>query len=86
MLDDLLTPEERAIRHRTREFMEREVAPVIVDYWEKAAFPHALVPKMAALNLAGGTIEGYGCPGMSMMAQAMVVVEMFRVDASVGAS
>lgn len=64
--------------------MEREIAPVIVGYWERAEFPFALVPKIASLNFAGGTIQGYGCPGMSMMSQAMTVMEMFRVDASVG--
>jgi hypothetical protein len=57
----MLTPEEQAIRLRVREYMEKEVAPVIVPYWEKAEFPFALVPSFGKLRLAGGTIQGYGC-------------------------
>lgn len=38
------------------------MAPVIVDYWEKAEFPFKLLPGFAKLNLAGGTIHGFGCP------------------------
>ncbi len=65
LLDELLTDEERAIRDRVRAFFDAEVRPIINDYWERAEFPFALVPKIAELGLAGGTIEGYGCPGMS---------------------
>ncbi len=64
-VDDLLTPGEREIRDRLRDFCAREVTPVASRYWEAAQFPFELIPKIAALDLAGGTIEGYGCPGMS---------------------
>ena len=30
---------------------EREVAPEIAQYWERAEFPHHMVPKLAKLNL-----------------------------------
>ena len=30
---------------------EAEVAPIIADHWERASFPHHLVPKIAKLNL-----------------------------------
>lgn len=29
--DDLLTPEEQAVRKRVREFMEKEVAPIMTE-------------------------------------------------------
>ncbi|KAG2441458.1 hypothetical protein HXX76_003080 [Chlamydomonas incerta] len=81
-LDGLLSPEERALRDRVRAYMETHVAPVIADYWERAEFPHPLVPGLAGLGLAGGPIKGYGCPGLSILANGMAVVEMGRVDAS----
>jgi acyl-CoA oxidase len=62
--------------------METEVAPIICGYWERAEFPFHLIPKLAKLKVAGFTIEGYGCPGMSTVAAAMVVSEIARVDAS----
>jgi len=62
-IDDLLTDEERELRDRVRTFCDKEVTPIINDYWERAEFPFELVPKLAALNLAGGSIQGYGAPG-----------------------
>ena len=74
LIDELLTDEEREIRDRVRAFADREVIPVINDYWERAEFPFELIPKIAELNIAGGTIQGYGCPGMSEVASALVGV------------
>src|ERR1700754_1384899 len=84
LLDEKLSSEERAIRDRLREFCAREVTPVINDYWERAEFPFALVPKIASLGLAGGTVEGYGCPGMSATAAGLVSMEWARADGSIG--
>ncbi|GFR46240.1 hypothetical protein Agub_g7786 [Astrephomene gubernaculifera] len=81
-LDGLLSAEERQIRDKVRAYMEANVAPVIADYWERAEFPHQLVPSFATLGLAGGAIKGYGCPGHSILANAMAVIETARVDAS----
>jgi glutaryl-CoA dehydrogenase len=84
LLDEKLTAEERAVRDRLREFCAREVVPVINGYWERAEFPLELVPKIAALQLAGGTVEGYGCPGMSATAAGLVSMEWARADGSMG--
>ncbi|CAL5388747.1 unnamed protein product [Camellia sinensis] len=80
--DDLLTPEEQSIRMKVREYMEKEIAPIMAKYWEKAEFPFHVVPKLGALGIAGGTIKGYGCPGLSITASAITVAELARVDAS----
>ncbi|KAK6943480.1 Acyl-CoA dehydrogenase/oxidase C-terminal [Dillenia turbinata] len=80
--DDLLTSEEQAIRMKVRECMEKDVAPVMARYWEKAEFPFHLIPKIGALGIAGGTIKGYGCPGMSITGSAIATAEVARVDAS----
>ena len=42
------------------------------------------MPKIAALQMAGGTIEGYGCPGMSATAAGLVSMEWARADGSIG--
>ncbi|KAF2288514.1 hypothetical protein GH714_008094 [Hevea brasiliensis] len=80
--DDLLTPEEQAIRMKVRQCMEKEVAPIMAEYWEKAKFPFHIIPKLGALHIAGGTIKGYGCPGLSITANAVAMAEVARVDAS----
>ncbi|HEY1566959.1 MAG TPA: acyl-CoA dehydrogenase family protein, partial [Solirubrobacteraceae bacterium] len=82
LLDEQLSDEERAIRDRVRAFGEQEVLPVINDYWERAEFPFELVPKLAALRVAGTTIQGHDCPGMSRLAAGIVARELARADGS----
>src|ERR687885_130801 len=82
--EDLLEPAERAIRDRVRAFGEKEVLPRINDYWERAEFPFELVPRIAELGISGGTIEGYGCPGMSAVSAGLVAAELARADGSIG--
>jgi glutaryl-CoA dehydrogenase len=84
LTDELLTDDERRIRDLLRDFCDREVTPIINDYWERAEFPHELVPKIAELGLAGGVIKGHGCPGMSATAAGLVSMEWARADGSVG--
>jgi len=81
-LDDLLSPEDVALRKRVRDVMETHIAPVMAKYWEKAEFPFEVVPKLASLMVAGGTIKGYGCPGLSVLGSALTMSEVARVDAS----
>ncbi len=79
-LDDLLTEEERYVRDRVRSFCDKDVIPIINDYWEREEFPFELLPKIAALNIAGTTLEGYGCPKMSATAAGLVSRELARGD------
>ena len=65
-----------------RSFGEREVLPIINDYWERAEFPFELVPKLAELGVVGTTIEGYGCPGCLRLAAGVVSRELSRADGS----
>ncbi|KAK4724712.1 hypothetical protein R3W88_027491 [Solanum pinnatisectum] len=81
-LDDLLTSEERAVRLKVRECMEKEIAPIMTKYWEKAEFPFEVIPKLGALHISGGTIKGYGCPGLTVTGSAIALAEVARVDAS----
>jgi glutaryl-CoA dehydrogenase len=83
LMDELLTDEESAIRDKVRAFSDREVIPIINDYWERAEFPFALIPKLAQLGVAGSNIQGYGCPGLSAVAAGLIALELARGDASV---
>src|SRR5919197_3228672 len=82
-IDELLGDQERAVRDRVRAFCDREVLPIINDYWERAEFPFELIPKLAELEVAGTVIDGYGCPGMSRLAAGLVTRELSRADGSV---
>ncbi|MBD5655849.1 MAG: acyl-CoA dehydrogenase family protein [Candidatus Eremiobacteraeota bacterium] len=81
-IDDMLTPGERDVRDRVRAFVDREVTPVITDYYERAEFPFFLIDKLKSLNLTGGPLMGYGCPGISFVASGLLAAEMSRGDGS----
>src|SRR5215207_9911458 len=81
-IEGLLTDEEREIRDKVRAFCQKEVIPVIGGYWDRAEFPFEVLPKLAELNIVGGTIEGYSCPGMSEVASGLVAAELARGDGS----
>jgi glutaryl-CoA dehydrogenase len=82
-LDELLSDEEHDIRDRVRAFVDQDVTPIINPYWERAEFPFEIVPKLAALGVCGGTLQGYGCPGLSSVAAGLVGMELSRGDGSV---
>ena len=82
-LDDLLDEEARAVQARVRAFVDQDLLPVINGYWERAEFPWELVPGLAALNIAGGSIKGHGCPGLSRMAASTAAAELARGDGSI---
>lgn len=83
LLDDELTPKERALRDRVRSYVESEILPVINDYWERAEFPSEVLPGLVRLGVIGSTIEGYGCPGLSRRAAGIVAREIARGDGSI---
>lgn len=80
--DELLTDKEKETKYKVRKFMEYEVAPIIAGFWERAEFPHQVVPKLAKLNLGGGTIKGFGCAGQSVVEAGLTCIELARVDGS----
>jgi len=74
---------EREIQLRVREFMQREIKPIANDYWNRGEFPMHIIPKMAELDIAGLTYQGYGCPGHSALLEGFLAMEMARVDTSI---
>ncbi len=83
-IEELLAPEDVEIRDRVADWCAKEVTPRINDYWERAEFPFELLPGFADLGIAGGTIQGYGSPGMSAVAAGLVAAELARADGSIG--
>ncbi|MDE5432531.1 acyl-CoA dehydrogenase family protein [Elizabethkingia meningoseptica] len=78
-----LTPEQREIQLKVRAFMEKEVKPIVNNYWLHDDFPFELIPKFKELNICGVTYEGYGCPGMPFLMEGVIAMEMARIDASI---
>jgi glutaryl-CoA dehydrogenase len=82
-VSQVLSKEDNDIRLSVRSFMEREVQPIINDYWERDAFPFELLPKLSELNAIGVHLKGYGFPGKSTMLFGFIMLEIARVDCSI---
>lgn len=82
-ISDRLTDEERAIQLRVRSFMEREVAPIVNEFWLHDEFPKDIIPKIAELNICGISFEGYGCAGKSSLLEGIIACELARIDSSI---
>lgn len=82
-LSHSLTEEDRALQLKVRAFMEKEIQPIVNEYWLKAEFPFEIIEKFAGLNICGVTYEGYGCPNRSFLMEGIIAMELARVDTSI---
>lgn len=78
-----LTPQQRELQIKIRNFMEDEIRSLANEYWNRAEFPFQIIPKMAALNICGLTYEGYGTPDENYVMEGIIAMEMARVDVSI---
>lgn len=78
-----LNEEDRAVQLKVRGFMEKEIRPLVNNYWLHDEFPFEVIPKFAELGLCGVTYQGYGCPGKSFLMEGIIAMEMARIDASI---
>lgn len=78
-----LTPEQREIQLKVRQFMEKEIKPIANDFWNRAEFPHHIIPKIAELNVCGIAYKGYGCPGETFLMEGIMAMELARIDVSI---
>jgi len=81
--DEALKDEDRELQLKVRAFLEKEVKPIVNEYWNRAEFPFEIIPKLAALNICGLTYKGYGCPGKSNLMEGILAMEMARIDTSI---
>jgi glutaryl-CoA dehydrogenase len=81
-LELLLDPAGRQVLQRVREFMEKEIEPVINRYWTREEFPRELIPAIGQLGVVGMAYQGYGCAGGGNLLDGMVAMELARVDSS----
>jgi glutaryl-CoA dehydrogenase len=80
----LLSEEEKAVRDRVREYVDREVIPGAADHWDRAEFPFQVLPGLGELGVLGGTIsEKYGCAGWNNVAYGLAIAELARGSGSV---
>lgn len=84
LLDDLLTDEHKMVRDAAREWVKREVSPIIEDYAQKAEFPTQIIKGLADIGAFGPYIpEEYGGAGLDQISYGLIMQEIERGDSGV---
>ncbi len=83
MIDELLTEEQRLIRDTVRDFVDKEVIPIIGEYYMNGEFPKHLVPRMAELGLLAPWLPSeYGGSEIDAIAYGLINMELERGDSA----
>jgi glutaryl-CoA dehydrogenase len=84
LLDELLSEEHKLIRKSVRDWVKKQLSPVIEDYAQKAEFPMHLIKGLAEIGAFGPTIPvEYGGAGMDYMAYGIIMQELERGDSGI---
>lgn len=82
-MDQHFTEEEIMIRDTIRQFVSKEIMPIIGDHYEAGTFPKHLIPQLAELGTLGATIQGYGCAGVNYTSYGLIMQELERGDSGI---
>jgi glutaryl-CoA dehydrogenase len=83
-LDELLSDEHKLIRESVRNYVKKEISPVIEEYAQKAEFPQHIVKQLGELGCFGPTVaEVYGGGGLDYISYGLMMQELERGDSGV---
>jgi len=83
-LDDLLNDEHKLVRDAAREWVKRDVSPIIEEYAQKAEFPQQIIKGLADIGAFGPYIpEEYGGAGLDQISYGLIMQEIERGDSGV---
>jgi len=83
-LDELLTDEHKLIRSTVRDWVKKELTPIIEEYAQKAEFPKQLIKGLAEIGAFGPTIPvEYGGAGLDYMSYGIIMQEIERGDSGI---
>ena len=83
-IDDLLTEEHKLVREAAREWVKRDVSPIIEEYAQNAKFPKQIIKGLADIGAFGPYIpEEYGGAGLDQISYGLIMQEIERGDSGV---
>ena len=83
-LDDLLTEEHKLVRSAARDWVKRDVSPIIEEAAQKAEFPKEIIKGLAEIGAFGPYIpEEYGGAGLDQISYGLIMQEIERGDSGV---
>ncbi len=83
-IDDLLSEEHLLVRNATRDWVRKEVSPIINEYAQKAEYPTQLTKGLAEVGAFGPYIpEEYGGAGLDQISYGLMMQEIERGDSGI---
>lgn len=84
-IDDLLAPEDLAIRDTVRAWAADRVLPHIAEWYENGELPgiRELARELGSLGALGMSLRGYGCAGASAVQYGLACLELEAADSGI---
>ncbi|MFI5863347.1 acyl-CoA dehydrogenase family protein [Streptomyces sp. NPDC051546] len=84
-LDELLSPEDLAIRDTVRGWAADRVLPNIAEWYENGELPgiREIAKELGALGALGMSLQGYGCAGASAVQYGLACLELEAADSGI---
>ena len=83
-LDELLSDEHKLVREAAREWVKRDVSPIIEEYAQKAEFPSQIIKGLAEIGAFGPYIPmEYGGAGLDQISYGLIMQEIERGDSGI---
>jgi len=84
LTEELLTEEHRLIRETVRNWVKKELSPIIEDHAQSATFPKQLIPGLAEIGAFGPYIPAeYGGSGLDQIGYGIIMQELERGDSGI---
>ena len=83
-MDELLSEEHKLIRETAREWVKKEISPIIEDACQQATFPKQILGGLAEIGAFGPYIpEVYGGAGLDQISYGLIMQELERGDSGI---
>ncbi|WP_424858367.1 acyl-CoA dehydrogenase family protein [Streptomyces sp. SAI-170] len=84
-IDDLLEPEDVAVRETVRRWAGERVLPYVAEWYEKGELPQIreLARELGGIGALGMSLEGYGCAGASAVQYGLACLELEAADSGI---
>jgi len=83
-VDELLSEEHLLIRDAVRQWVKKEVTPIIEDYAQRSEFPRHLIKGLGEIGAFGPNLpQEYGCGGMDEISYGIIMQELERGDSGI---
>ncbi|WP_069814280.1 acyl-CoA dehydrogenase family protein [Streptomyces sp. TP-A0874] len=84
-VDDLLSPEDLAVRDTVRQWAGDRVLPRIAEWFESGEVPEirGLARELGSIGALGMSLDGYGCAGASAVQYGLTCMELEAADSGI---